>query len=170
MDAATITNDDFLVFNNYGPGFGGQNAYATSGTLNRIKISAVANEGTRVRFSFAGTALDRTLHDSAGKRFFVVIGSNATGLPAPVTYVCDPVAGTLVRRWGYTMVAAQPTTFSDGSSADIARNVTACSFDYAPNVAPQIGLLTLRLTLSRAVSNTTETVSLYHAVHASNVP
>lgn len=166
VDVAAITTNDFLVFNNYG--FAGQNAYATAAPLNRIKISAVADEGTRTRFSFAATALDRTLHDSPGKRFFVVIGNGTT--PEPVSYVCDPSAGTVVRRWGYTMMAAQPTSFAGGSSAQIARDVTGCNFDYQLNVAPQIGLLTLRLTLSRSVSTGIETVSLYHAVHVSNVP
>jgi hypothetical protein len=55
----------------------------------------------------------------------------------------------------------------------IARNVTACNFDYVANVAPQIGLLTMRLTLSKTLSGlagSAETVSLYHAVHVSNVP
>lgn len=173
VDVATITTNDFLVFNNYGcpsPAtcFDGQNAYATAAPLNRIKISAVADEGTRTRFSFAATALDRSLHDSPGKRFFVVIG-NGTALE-PVSYVCDPSAGTVVRRWGYAMAPTQPTSFTGGSSAQIARDVAGCNFDYQPNVAPQIGLLTLRLTLSRSVSTGIETVSLYHAVHVSNVP
>jgi MSHA biogenesis protein MshO len=175
VDVGTITADDFLVFNNYGPGFDGQNAYATAGTLNRRKLSALpgTTEAMRVRFAFtSGVALDRTLHESPGKRFFVIVGSNATGLPQPVTYECNPLAGTLIRRWNYIMVETptSPPTFAGGTSAAIARNVTACNFDYLANVAPQIGLLTLRLTLSRAVSNTTETVSLYHAVHVSNVP
>jgi len=176
VDFATITTNDFLVFNNYGAGFTGQNAYATAppspaSELNRRKISTVASEGTRVRFAFtSANALDRTLHDSPGRRFFVVIGNATTALPEPVTYVCDPGAGTLTRRWAYTMVPTQPTSFSDGTQAQIAANVTSCDFDYVANVAPQIGLLTLRLTLSKAVSNTTESVSLYHAVHVSNVP
>ena len=175
VDIGTVTTNDFLVFNNYGcptplTCFVGQNAYATAGTLNRVKITGVADEGARARFSFASTTLDRSLHDSTGKRFYVVIGNAATVLPEPVSYVCDSGAKTLVRRWGYTMTAAQPTAFTDGAVAPIAGNVVSCEFDYLPNVAPQIGLLTLRLTLSRAVSTGAETVSLYHAVHVSNLP
>jgi len=172
IDAGTITTNDFLVFNNYGcpsPStcFTGQNAYATSGTLNYIKISAVANEGTRIRFSFASTTLDRSLHDSPGKRFYVAIGNGAT--PQPVSYVCDPTAKTLIRWSGYAMSATQPTSFSS-AQAQLAGSVSGCNFDYLPNVAPQIGLLSLRLQLSRAVSTGIETVSLYHAVHVSNLP
>jgi len=166
VDVTSITTNDFLVFNNYG--LDGQNAYATAAPLNRIKISALADEGTRTRFSFAATTLDRSLHDSPGKRFFVVIGNGTT--PEPVSYVCDPSLGTVVRRWGYTMSPTQPTSFTGGSSKQIARDVTGCNFDYLPNVAPQIGLLTLRLTLSRSVSTGIETISLYHSIHVSNVP
>lgn len=169
-DAGTITTNDFVVFNNYGEGFTGQTAYATAGTLNRRKISAVADEGTRERIAFISTtALDRTLHDSPGKRFFVIVG-NASG-PEPVTFACDTSARTLTRYWGYAMSSAQPTTFVGASSALIADNVTGCNFDYTANVAPQIGLLTLRLTLSKSLpGGATETVSLYHAVHITNVP
>jgi MSHA biogenesis protein MshO len=160
------------VFNNYGEGFDGQNAYATSGTLNRRKISAAADETTRERIAFASaTALDRTLHDSPGRRFFVVIGNATTGLPGPVTYECNTSTRTLVRRSGYTMTASQPTSFSDGTANLIADDVSDCNFDYLANVAPQIGLLTLRLTLSRALpGGATQSISLYHAVHVTNVP
>ena len=173
-DLASITTNDFIVFNNYGPNFTGQNAYATGGTLNRVKVGAVSNEGTRVRFSFAATAFDRTLHDSTGKRFFVIVG-NANGLPEPVTYECNRNTGQLIRRWGYTMQETQssPPAFAGAGAAAalIATNVSDCHFDYAANVAPQIGLLTIRLTLARNVSSgSPETISLYHAIHVSNVP
>jgi MSHA biogenesis protein MshO len=171
-NAATITTSDWVVFNNYGEGFTGQTAYATAGTLNRRKVSAVTDETTRERVDFvSATALDRTLHDSPGKRFFVVNGNASTGLPEPVTFACDTSAGTLTRYWGYTMSSSQPTSFAGASSALMGDNVSACNFDYAANVAPQIGLLTLTLTLSKALTNgATETVRLYHAVHITNVP
>ena len=174
-DVATITVNDHIVLNNYGPSFAGQNAYSTTvGTLNRVKVGAVSNEGTRVRLSFAATTFDRARHDSPGKRFFVVVG-NANGLPEPVTYECNRTTGQLTRRWGYTMEETQstPPAFAGGgaTSALIASNVSDCHFDYAANVAPQIGLLTIRLTLARSVSSgSAETVSLYHAIHVSNVP
>ena len=69
------------------------------------------------------------------------------------------------------MSASQPTSFGSAPSALLAANVSSCSFDYQPSAAFQVGLLTLRLTLSKAVSGGgTETVSLYHAVHVVNVP
>ena len=184
-NAGSITAGDFLVLSNYGseppPGFSGQNAYATSGTLNRRRItSAVEEGGARERIIYTpSTAFDRTLHDSPGRRFYVVVGNTTTVLPEPVTYECipAPTGGTLTRRWGYIMLSTQPAQASDFSGATatatlIANNVTACDFDYDPNgVAPQVGLLMLRLTLSSALSGGgAETVTLYHAVHVNNVP
>jgi MSHA biogenesis protein MshO len=157
-NAGTITTSDFLVLNNYG--FADQDAYATSGTLNRVQISQADEQGgLRERINFASTTFSRTLHDSAGKRFFIVT--------TPVTYVCDLGIRTLTRYSGYAFGAAYTT----GTAALIAENVQDCSFDYEPNAAPQVGLLTLRLKLSKTLSGgETETVSLYHAVHVNNVP
>lgn len=170
--AASITTNDFVVFNNYGSGFDDQNAYRTAGVLNRRKISAAVDEGTRERITFvSATALDRTKHDSPGKRFFVVIGNASTGLPEAVTYDCDPSAGTLTRRSGYAMTESQPTSFAGANSVLIANDVSGCEFDYVQNIAPQVGLLTLRLTLSKALTGgAVQTVSLYHAVHITNIP
>jgi hypothetical protein len=118
----------------------------------------------------SAVAFDRSLHDSAAKRFYIVDGNSGTGLPEPVTYDCTPP--TLTRRWGYTMSPAQPTSFVDGTSVLLANNVESCSFDYDPNgIAARVGLLTLHLELSKTVSSgAAQTVSLYHAVHVNNVP
>lgn len=173
-DAASVTANDFLVLNNYGEGFAGQNAYQTAAPLNRRKIASLTNEGSPVArqvVSFVSTvAFDRSLHDSAARRFYIVNGNAGTALPEPVTYQCTPP--TLTRRSGYTMSATQPTTFTDGSAVLLANNVASCAFDYDPNgVAARVGLLTLHLQLSKTVSSgAAETVSLYHAVHVNNVP
>jgi MSHA biogenesis protein MshO len=164
----TVTTNDFLVLNNYGTGFTGQDAYA-AGAANRAQINAaISTEANRNRVHFVQTLFTRALHDSPGKRFFIVSG--------PVSYVCDTTARTIRRHWNYgggtgsTPVATQPTTFATGSSALIAENVTDCAFSYQ-SVGPQLGLLTMRITLSRQLfGGATETVSLYHAVHVNNAP
>lgn len=164
----TVTNSDFLVLSNYGPGFVGQDAYE-AGAANRAQIDApVSSEASRHRVHFAQTPFSRALHDSPGKRFFIIAG--------PVSYVCDTAAGTIRRHWNYgggsgsTPVSSQPTSFASGSSALIAENVTGCVFAYG-NVGPQLGLLTMQITLRRQLfDGTAETVSLYHAVHVNNSP
>jgi MSHA biogenesis protein MshO len=163
-----VTTNDFLVLNNYGPGFPDQDAYE-AGAANRAQVdAAVSSEAGRNRVHFAKTNFSRALHDSPGKRFFVISG--------PVSYVCDAAAGTMRRHWNYgggtgsEPVAAQPTTFSSGSSALIAENVIDCSFKYS-NVGPQLGLVTMQVSLRRQLfGGSAETVSLYHAVHVSNAP
>jgi MSHA biogenesis protein MshO len=164
----TVTTSDFLVLNNYGTGFSGQDAYAV-GAANRAQIDdVIMAEANRNRVHFAQTPFTRALHDSPGKRFFIISG--------PVSYVCDTAARTIRRHWNYgggtgsRPVAVQPTTFASGSSALIAENVTGCAFNYS-SVGPQLGLLTMQVTLSRQLfGGNAETVSLYHAVHVSNAP
>jgi MSHA biogenesis protein MshO len=168
-DANTVVANDFLVFNNYGDGFDGQNAYSAS-TPNRRKITAFADEASHDAITFDSSVgtLSRTSHDSPGKRFFIVPGNG--GAPAPVTFECTPPK---VVRWsGYTLTESQSTSFPGGTPALLADNVSSCAFDYqASGVGPRIGLLTLQITLSKALSSgTPETVALYHAVHVNNVP
>ena len=107
------------------------------------------------RFSFA----------SPGQRVFLVDG--------PVSYLCDDVAGTLVRYANYAIASDQADRNSGaelvGAGADatlIADHVSSCSMDYAPGTAQRAGLVSIAL----AVSDTGETVSLLHQVHVDNVP
>jgi MSHA biogenesis protein MshO len=161
LPGAVTTGSDQLVLNNYG--FADQNAYQTAGTLNRVAVTAVdTSEPGRDRISFAPTTFVRALHDSPGKRFFIVSG--------PVTYECNLGTGRILRHSGYAFSPAQPTAFG-GSPALVAEYVIACEFEYTPSVSAQLGLLTLRLRLQRQLfGGTAETVSLYHAVHVNNAP
>jgi MSHA biogenesis protein MshO len=101
--------------------------------------------------------------DSPSHRFQVVT--------TPVTYVCDPVGGTLTRYWGYAIQTNQPTALGTLSSVNpgalLAKNVSGCSFSYNPNVVAQrSGLVTMNL----GITESGETVTLYSATHVSNVP
>ncbi len=159
----TVAPSDQLVLNNYG--FTDQNAYQTAGILNRVTIASVdTSQADRDRINFASTTFQRALHDSPGKRFFVI--------SVPVTYRCDMTAGTITRHDGYALQLTQPTAFGAGSL--IAEHVlagTGCTFTYA-NVGAQLGLLTMRITLRRQLfgGSAAESVSLYHAVHVNNAP
>ncbi len=162
LPGTVVAGSDQLVLNNYG--FANQNAYQTAGILNRVTITSVdTSQANRDRIEFASTTFQRALHDSPGKRFFVASG--------PVTYRCDMTAGTITRHDGYALQLAQPTAFGAGSLiAEHVLGSSGCSFDFS-NVGPQLGLLTMQITLQRQLfGGTTETVSLYHAVHVSNAP
>jgi MSHA biogenesis protein MshO len=96
---------------------------------------------------------------SPGNRFQVVEG--------PVSYVCDPGAGTLTRYWGYAPDADQRTSFDAAMpQALLAHRVDACSFTYQPGVTERGGLVSLTLNLSQAG----ETVRLYASTQVSNQP
>lgn len=100
--------------------------------------------------------------DSPGHRFHVVT--------APVSYVCDG-AGTLWRYWGYAIQAGQPNNvavvpLSTANSARLATNVSNCRFTYDPLVVGRSGLVTMQL----AITEQSETATLYNAAHVSNQP
>ncbi len=87
----------------------------------------------------------------------------------PVSYVCDPAAGTIVRRSGYNFRDPQPTNNLDAlgaTSAVLVDNVAACNFSYAAAVLQRNGLAVLRLTLTR----NGESVELLHQVEVLNTP
>lgn len=160
--SGTVLANDRLVLNNYGSA--DQNAYQIAGIRNWVAVAGVdTSHADRDRVEFAAVTFRRALHDSPGRRFFVISG--------PVTYRCDMAAGTITRHDGYGIQENQPTAV--GAGALIAEHVlaaTGCSFSYA-NVGPQLGLLTMRITLQRAMfGGASETVSLYHAVHVNNTP
>ena len=155
-DVVTAGSPDFLVLNNYGTSFSGQSVYDAS-PANVRSINGVTSNEVR----FASGSFDRKLHDSPGRRFF--IGAQ------PVSYRCDPIGGTLTRHTGYGLLSTQPDAGLP-AGVQLATAVSACSFDYSESVAPHVALLTIRLTLTRAVSTGTESVSLYHAIHVNNLP
>ena len=98
-------------------------------------------------------------YDSPSHRFQII--------QYPVTYACNPTAGTLTRYWNYTISPTQPTSFGSGSNALLAKNVSACSFSYDQQVITQrAGLVaaTLRLTQDG------ESINLYYETHVSNAP
>ena len=96
---------------------------------------------------------------SPGNRFQVVEG--------PVSYVCNPAAGTLTRFWGYVPAIAQPTPPpAPVSSALLASRVSACNFDYQPGVTERGGLVSMTLELSQAG----EAVRLVANTQVSNQP
>ena len=150
----------------YNVGVPGADAYELANVITppgtQIDIDADAVPGEdNVRLAPAF----RFAFPSPGQRVFLVDG--------PVTYLCDIVAGTLVRYSGYAITSSQTDRDSDAelmaagaSSTLIANRVSACDMSYAPGTAQRAGLVSISL----AVAETGETVSLLHQVHVDNVP
>ncbi len=107
---------------------------------------------------------------SPGNRFQVVT--------TPVTYECNPTAGTLTRYSNYAISAAQPiaaptTPMAAGANVVIgllANGVTACNFAYdnsATNTSQ--ALVGITLTMQRPSTNS-GAIALFHQVHVDNTP
>lgn len=132
----------------YNLGIAGADAYYGDNT------SAISAAGNTITF-----ASKLFLFDSPSHRFQII--------QYPVTYACNPTAGTLTRYWNYTISATQPTAFVTGSNALLANHVSACSFSYDQQVITQrAGLVAISLQLSQ----NSESVNLYDEVHVSNAP
>lgn len=131
----------------YNLGIPGADAWAGE-TL--ADYTGAAGSATHIAFAAKQFALA-----SPGNRFQVVEG--------PVSYACDPAAGTLTRFWGYDplvgVTAATPRAL-------LATGVSDCSFAYQPGVTERGGLVSATLELSRDG----ERVRLYAATQVSNQP
>lgn len=157
-----VTASDYLVVFNLQPGTANASAYEFAGTGgNKSQISAT------LPVAFAGEdRITITSHaftfESPGRRFFIIEG--------PVTYACDPAAGTLRRYSGYAIAPVQPTP--PGGAGDLLASgvVTPCNLTYDA-ISAGAGLLTMSLKLRMLDSSGgSEDVTLYHAVHVNNVP
>lgn len=163
----TLSASQDLVFYNLGPGITGSDAYADNSGA-----AAQASSNRRTSTTGAGSASSITMSSAAALpvadfappyRVFAV--------SPPVTYRCDLAAGTLTRYTGYGFVAIQPDPPSSGSSAVLAKGVSACRFSYdAAVIASHAGLVNLALTLQTTTTSGTESVSLHHALHVDNLP
>lgn len=167
--AITFNNGDQIVI--YNLGIPGADAY--EGNTAATHVRRAYNGAVGAQTNVVITSANPFPFDSPSHRFHVV--------DTPVTYICDIGTGALWRYWGYAIQAAQtstdtiaeldalvtPATATRGK-AQLARNVSACNFSYAPDVTQRSGLVSIRLSLTNTVSN--ETVSLYHEVHVNNVP
>ena len=107
----------------------------------------------------------RFAYGSPTQRVYLVDG--------PITYLCDPVAGTLMRYSGYSIATNQSARDSHGeligagaTASLMANQVAGCAFTYTPGTAERAGLVSLQI----AVQSQGETISLLSQVHVDNVP
>jgi MSHA biogenesis protein MshO len=145
--AITMVAGDQIVI--YNLGVPGADAYAGDNRTGYVSTVGTVVTITSKLFPF----------DSPNHRFQVV--------DTPVTYLCDLTPpGTLRRYSGYAITPAQPNPPAGGTSALLAQNVSNCVFNYAQGVTERNGLVSIRLEITQSG----ETVRLYHEVHVSNVP
>jgi MSHA biogenesis protein MshO len=173
---AIQANDALVIFNlNSSPGVAESNAYtfnqAASSCTSATPSSPTCNSARIIGPDTAGAlAGERDIAFDARKFPYTSPGSRFHVVSGPVTFQCDPSAGTLDRVSGYTIQLAQPGPAFPGTPATgrLANFVTACDIQYdaASSLPTYTGLLTIRLTLTR----NNETVTLYQEVHVSNVP
>lgn len=142
-----VAGDQVVVYNLSIPG---ADAY-----LNDNRATYSSNAGGVITFA-AGRQFP---FESPGRRFQVV--------HEQVRYICDTATGNLTRYWGFPIATPSAGVPAGGSSALMASNVSACNFTYDTNVVAQrSGLVTMNL----SITESGETVTLYSAIHVSNVP
>jgi MSHA biogenesis protein MshO len=96
---------------------------------------------------------------SPQQRFFIV--------DTPITYRCEAGSGSLLRYSGYSITAAQANPPSGVTGQVLANKVGGCAFSYSSSPATRSGLVTLQLTLTDEVGESTR---LIHQIHVDNAP
>ena len=95
---------------------------------------------------------------SPGQRAFLVDG--------PVSYVCNPGAGSIVRYSGYAYSTSQPLPPAGGTADTVISRLTNCTISYTAGSLQRGDILSLAIT----ISDSGENINLFHQVHVVNVP
>lgn len=133
----------------YNLGIPGANAYDAV-DHNRATINASSTVTNIVL-----TAGNKFPLESPFKRFDVISDYS-------VAYSCS--GGSLIRST--QAISATPLTACPSTGTVLAGNVSLCSFSYTPAVSQRNGLLTMTLGLTQSG----ESIRLYHEIHVNNVP
>jgi len=150
----------------YNVGVPGADAYELANVITPAGTTiAIADDGATGEDRVTLTPAFMFGYTSPTQRVFLLDG--------PVTYLCSPVTGTLLRYSGYTIDANQANRDSTaellGAGATqtlMANQIAACAFTYTAGTAERAGLVTLSIT----ISSQGESVSLLQQVHVDNVP
>jgi MSHA biogenesis protein MshO len=150
----------------YNVGVAGADAYELANVITPAGTTiTIAADGATGEDRVTLAPAFRFAYASPTQRVFLVDG--------PVTYLCDTIAGTLMRYQGYAVAANQTAVDSHGellaagaTASLMANQIVGCSFAYAPGTAERAGLVSLQI----AVSAQGESVSLLSQVHVDNVP
>jgi MSHA biogenesis protein MshO len=142
-----------LVINNQGEGTG-HDAYADGVSPSPAAPLVITPVGTTITISTTACAVNKRITLSAAHQFRAASPrSRVFVVTTPVSYICDPGAGTLTRYADYPIQAAQPTTaaalnaLAGVTSAIVATNLASCSVTTLTTEIRDRGLVTLTLTL-----------------------
>ena len=150
----------------YNVGVPGADAFELANVITPVGTTiTIAADGSTGEDRVTLTPAFRFAYPSPTQRVFLLGG--------PVTYLCDTVAGTLMRYQGYAITADQTSRDSHGellsagaSASLMANQLVGCSFTYSVGTAERGGLVALQFT----VRSQGESVSLLSQVHVDNVP
>ncbi|MDP1698612.1 MAG: type II secretion system protein [Xanthomonadaceae bacterium] len=168
-----IPPDDILDFTTTDSSFdvlGGLRGVPVAGSqvvvynLNATSASNNAYVGDNRASVAAGSTINRIAltpatkfpQPSAKQRFYLI--------DTPVSYLCNPAAGSLRRNANYPINAVQPTDTLQGVL--LSDRVTACNFVFDAGSATRGGLLTMSLSLADG----DERITVLHQVHVFNAP
>ena len=155
-DQRILVGDVIVVYN---LGIPDSDAYQLTGKVNRAVV------GGSNPLSEAGAPAETTI-PIAGTQFPLASGSNrfhvVSGAENVVSFVCS--GGDLHRT--ISTFAAAAATSCPATGPILARNVSACNFDYSGSDLQRNALIRMTLQLT----DSAETVSLQHEVHVSNTP
>jgi MSHA biogenesis protein MshO len=135
---------NWVVVNNHLPG-----ANVWAGNSRAALVGMAGNTLTHTSQTFPADAPDHR---------FQIAGN-------PVTYFCDPVAGTLQRYNGYNISPVQPQPPA-GAPDTLATQITACGATFFPGNLRHAGVLALSLTFS----NAGDFLNLYHVIRIEPLP
>lgn len=95
---------------------------------------------------------------SPGQRVFFIDG--------PISYICDPDSGRILRYSNYTFIDPQSSA-PGGTSTTVVNQLLGCSMTYSPGTAQRGGILTIEIAIGDAGG---ESVNLLHQLHVENLP
>jgi MSHA biogenesis protein MshO len=95
---------------------------------------------------------------SPGQRLFVI--------NSPVSYICNPATGRLVRHDSYGFNLNQPTA-PGGNSVTVMTQLLACNMTSTVGTTQRGGILSIEISVGQAGG---ENVNLLHQVQVENVP
>ena len=92
-------------------------------------------------------------------------GQRVFAIGDPISYVCNPATGRILRHTGYGFDQAQQAD-PGGNSAPVITRLNGCSMTYSAGSTQRGGILYVQISLD----DSGETVDLMHQIHVVNVP